>query len=400
MVVPTFAIVPLLLPIIFNLNFRSMYADLQYGTGTATFYGGDDASGTMGSTGGWCNPPGQNFDLSVPAFRQIANLIARVIPISFQRGHNVYNQWQPLVELNFDHQRSLCRRCPIGINHGVQHDGVASYDTKLGANWQSTSYLIGQNLSIQVTTSDGSTVTSYNVAPSNWTFGQTFEGGKKYVIRVEEEETFRTVSSCKQFYSSGLRSAGEDDDVDKGGNDKDANKDQPGEDTADAEHHVECNNAHIQCFKTSHLENAPSNTKAGMIATTISTPVEINKLSLLPKSADALAPNAGENINDSNSNSSSHNLDSFVQDSGSPSKEEFSEIGFPNDKAQDKEAHLTERLDQLDQQEVIGNNTTYNNPVVIGSDCSICPSQVKVIVKKRAPAAKEQRKEKKQAART
>ncbi|KAG5530107.1 hypothetical protein RHGRI_030468 [Rhododendron griersonianum] len=198
------------------------------------------------------------------------------------------------------------------------------------------------------------------------------------VVVVEEEETFRTVSSCKQFYSSGLRSAGEDDDVDKGGNDKDANKDQLGEDTTDAEHHVEyCNNANIQCFKTSHLENAPSNTKAGMIATTISTPVEINKLSLLPKSADALAQNAGENINDSNSNSSSHNLDSFVQDSGSPSKKEFSEIGFPSDKAQDKEAHLTERLDQLDQQEVIGNNTTYNNPVVIGSDCSIRPSQVK-----------------------
>jgi hypothetical protein len=49
-----------------------------------------------------------------------------------------------------------------------------------GQKWQTNANLIHQSLSFMLTTGDGRTLTSMNVAPAYWGYGETYEGSNFY----------------------------------------------------------------------------------------------------------------------------------------------------------------------------------------------------------------------------
>lgn len=142
--------------------------------------------GLSSDYGGWCNFPREHFEMSEAAFAEIAKTKADIVPVQYRRvpcdrdGGMKFkltgnaNFYQVLItNVNSDGE-------VVAVKIKGSRTGWIPMARNWGQNWESSVNLKGQPLSFEVTTSNGRTVASYNVAPGNWQFGQTFEGKQIY----------------------------------------------------------------------------------------------------------------------------------------------------------------------------------------------------------------------------
>ncbi|KAF6174147.1 hypothetical protein GIB67_033679 [Kingdonia uniflora] len=132
--------------------------------------------------GGWCNFPREHFEMSEVAFAQIAERTADIVPVQYRRvncerdggmrfmvGGNGYFYQVLITNVGLDGEI-------VAVKVKGSKTGWIPMGRNWGQHWQCNIDLKGQPLSFEVTSSGGRTVTSYNVAPRSWHFGQTFEG--------------------------------------------------------------------------------------------------------------------------------------------------------------------------------------------------------------------------------
>ncbi|PRQ22009.1 putative expansin/Lol pI [Rosa chinensis] len=136
--------------------------------------------------GGWCNPPYDHFDLSMPMFTKIAQYKAGIVPVKFRRV--------PCAKtggVKFELKGNPFWITALVYNVGGAGDvnavrikgsnsGWLQMSRNWGQVWQTSADLVGQSLSFQVTTSEDKTIDFDNVAPGNWQFGQTYEGNGNF----------------------------------------------------------------------------------------------------------------------------------------------------------------------------------------------------------------------------
>ncbi|OVA17948.1 Expansin [Macleaya cordata] len=135
------------------------------------------------NNGGWCNPPNAHFDLSQPAFLQIAEYKAGIIPVQYRRvpckkegGIRFTISGNPYYYKVLVWNVAGAGDVKMVKVKGSKKVGWTTMKRDWGQYWITDAMLVGESLTFRVIASDGRSSTAWHVAPTNWQFGQTFEG--------------------------------------------------------------------------------------------------------------------------------------------------------------------------------------------------------------------------------
>ncbi|XP_042503308.1 expansin-A13-like [Macadamia integrifolia] len=138
--------------------------------------------GLTADAGGRCNPPNRHFVLPIEAFEKIAIWKASNMPVQYRR---IKCRKEGGIRFTIDgsgyfYSVLISNVAGAGDVMAVKIKGSQTGWLQMGRNWGQNWHinadLKNQPLSFEVTASDGTTVTSYSVAPKDWNLGQTFEG--------------------------------------------------------------------------------------------------------------------------------------------------------------------------------------------------------------------------------
>ncbi|CAE6073577.1 unnamed protein product [Arabidopsis arenosa] len=129
----------------------------------------------------WCNPPNKHFDLSMKMFTSMAEYRGGIVPVKFRRVV-CHKRGGVRFEIKGNPYFIMVLVYNVGGAGDVNNVEIRGHKSNWivmkrnwGQIWNTGVDLVGQRLSFVVRTSDGRSMTFFNVAPASWGFGQTFE---------------------------------------------------------------------------------------------------------------------------------------------------------------------------------------------------------------------------------